>query len=142
LTGGGHFVGDASSFGFITLASALVYHPAISTPSPLLFWLTDDGQGQGAIWQANGQIASSQNPAAAGEILSMYTTSLIEGGAIPPRVIVGGRLAEVVYFGGAPGYPGYFQVNFRVPGGIAGPAVPVHLSYLDRPSNEVTIALN
>ena len=69
----------------------------------------------------------------------MYTTSLIEGGAIPPRVIVGGRFAEVVYFGDAPGYPGYFQVNFRVPERVTGSVVPVPLRYLDRPSNEVTI---
>ena len=73
----------------------------------------------------------------------MYTTSLAEGGVIPPQVSVGGRLAEILYFGDAPGYPGYFQVNFRVPGGAAqGPAVPVRLTYLARPSNEVTIAIH
>ena len=71
----------------------------------------------------------------------MYTTNLIEGGAIPPRVIVGDRLAQVVYFGDAPGYAGYFQVNFRVPVGATGAAVPVRLRYLDRPSNEVTIGV-
>ena len=72
----------------------------------------------------------------------MYTNNLIEGGAIPPQVAIGGQLAEVLYFGDAPGYPGFFQVNFRVPSGVTpGPAVPVRLTYLDRPSNEVTVAL-
>jgi uncharacterized protein (TIGR03437 family) len=72
----------------------------------------------------------------------MYTTSLIQGGAIAPRVIIGGKLAEVVYFGDAPGYPGYSQVNVRVPGGVApGSAVSVRLNYLNRPSNAVTIAV-
>ena len=31
---------------------------------------------------------------------------------IPPHVIVGGKLAQILYFGAAPGYPGYYQVNF------------------------------
>ena len=43
----------------------------------------------------------------------MYTTSLIEGGVIPPQVTVGGQMAEVLFFGVAPGYPGYYQLNFR-----------------------------
>ena len=44
----------------------------------------------------------------------MYTTSLVEKGVVPPKVSVGGVLAETLYFGDAPGYPGYNQVNFRV----------------------------
>jgi uncharacterized protein (TIGR03437 family) len=89
-----------------------------------------------------GQVASSQTPALAGEILSIYVSGLAEGGAIPPQVAVGGRLAEVLFFGDAPGYPGYFQVNFRVPGGVsAGAAVPVRLTYLGRSSNPVTLAV-
>ncbi len=59
-----------------SLASAEIYSPVVLIPSPVLFSLP--GGAQGAIWYATtGQIASSQNPAAAGEILSMYTTRLI-----------------------------------------------------------------
>ena len=123
------------------LASAERYTPQLLDPAPVLFSLSGDGTGQGAIWHSDaGKIASSTDPATAGDVLSMYTTSLFEGSVIPPQVAIGGQLAEILFFGDAPGYPGYFQVNFRVPHGVApGPAVPVRLTYLGRPSNEVTV---
>jgi hypothetical protein len=126
-----------------SIATAEIYHPAVLVPAPVLFSLPGDGQGQGAIWDAaTGLVASSNNPAVAGEVLAMYATSLADGGVIPPQVAIAGKLAELLYFGNAPGYPGYSQVNFRVPSGVSpGPAVPVRLTYLSRPSNEVTIGV-
>jgi uncharacterized protein (TIGR03437 family) len=71
----------------------------------------------------------------------MYTTSLADGGVIPPQVSIGGRLAQVLYFG-ASGYPGYNQVNFRVPDGVSpGAAVSVRLTYIGRSSNAVGIGV-
>jgi uncharacterized protein (TIGR03437 family) len=133
LIAGGNPIYVPSSF-------AELYTPASIIAAPALFSLPGGG---GAIWDsATGQIGTSDNPAFAGEILSMYTTSLADGGVIPPHVAVGGRLAEILYFGPAPGYPGYYQVNFRVPSGVApGLAVPVHLTYLGRSSNRVTIGV-
>jgi galactose oxidase-like protein len=124
------------------VASAELYTPAVLVPAPVLFSLSGDGKGQGAIWHAQtGQIASAGGPAVAGEALSMYTTSLADGGVIPPQVAIGGRLAEVLYFG-ASGYPGYNQVNFRVPDGMPpGAAVSVRLTYLGRSSNAVGIGV-
>jgi hypothetical protein len=123
--------------------SAEIYKPPVPVPAPALFSLSGDERGQGAIWHAaTGQVASANNPAIAGEALSMYTTSLLDGGVIPPQVAIGGRLAETLFFGKAPGYPGFNQVNIRVPSAIApGPNVPVRLIYLGRPSNEVTIGV-
>ncbi|HTS56297.1 MAG TPA: kelch repeat-containing protein [Terriglobales bacterium] len=134
---------SGGAWGGGVLASDEIYTPAVLAPAPVLFSLSGDGRGQGAIWRsATGQITSSANPATAGDVLSMYTTSLFEGGAIPPQVAVGSQLAEILFFGDAPGYPGYYQVNFRVPSGIApGLAVSVRLTYLGRQSNEVTIGV-
>jgi Galactose oxidase, central domain len=140
ITGGQAWGGFDLNYG--SLASTDVYHPAIVSPPPALFPLDGSGQGQGAIWNAStGQAAASQTPASAGTILSMFVSGLAEGGAIPPQVAVGGQLAEILYFGDAPGYPGYFQVNFRTPDGVSpGAEVPVRLTYFGRASNEVTIA--
>jgi uncharacterized protein (TIGR03437 family) len=141
LITGGVTVGGTNIAG--NTATAEIYQPALLIPGPRLFSLLGDGRGQGVIWHADtGQIATPDNPAGAGEVLSMYTTSLFEGGVIPPQVAIGGRLAEILYFGQAPGYPGYDQVNFRVPNGAAsGPAISVRLTYLGRPSNAVTIGV-
>lgn len=126
-----------------TVAMSELYTPPVLMPGPALFSISGDGRGQGAIWNGvTGLIVSPANPATAGDVLAMYTTSLFDGGVIPPQIAIGGQLAEILYFGGAPGYPGYNQVNFRMPGGVAlGPAVPVRLTYIGRPSNAVTIGV-
>lgn len=142
LVAGGVYYGGIGIF-YGSLSSAELYTPALLKAAPVLFSLSGDGRGQGAIWHGTtGQAASANDPAVAGEALSMYAANMDNSGAVPPQVAVGGKPAVILYFGSAPGYPGFNQVNFLVPSGAApGSAISVRLTYLNRPSNEVTIGM-
>ena len=140
ITGGSTFSSHES---FQGLSSAEIYTPANLVPAASLLSLSGDGTGQGAIQHATTyQLVTSDNPAVAGEIVVIYCTGFVEGAVIPPQVSIGGRMAEVLWFGDTPGYPGLNQMNALVPAGVAsGSAVPVWMSYIGRPSNQVTVAV-
>jgi hypothetical protein len=133
--------GQASSGNPGAGSFAEIYHPSVLISPPALLKAPDSGQGA-ILHGATQQLVSADNPAVAGEVVEIYLTGLTDRSAIPPQVIIGGRMAQVLFFGGAPGYSGLSQVDVRVPDGVAaGPAASVRLFYLGRPSNEVTIAV-
>lgn len=112
--------------------------------APMLLSLSGDGKGQGAILHAGTtQAATSTNAAISGEALEIYATGLGATSSVTvPHVSIGGRRAEILFYGNSPGFIGLNQVNVRVPAGVApGPAVPVRLTHFGLPSNEVTIGV-
>jgi uncharacterized protein (TIGR03437 family) len=111
--------------------------------SPVLYSIPGAATNQGAILHAGtSRLVTANDPATPGEAIEIFGTGLTEGGAIAPQVSIGGRLAQVLFFGDAPGYPGLNQVNVTVPTGITpGASVGVWWNYLGRPSNTVTIGV-
>ena len=142
LVAGGVSYGGIGIFGG-SLASTELYTPDVLVPGPALVAVSGDRRGQGAIFHAGTtHAAAPEDPAAAGENVDIHFTGLSIDSGLRLQVAIGGRIAAVQVVSQAPGVPGVNQVRVRVPLGIEpGPAVPVRLTYVDRPSNEVTIAV-
>jgi uncharacterized protein (TIGR03437 family) len=119
----------------------------VTAISPGIFF--DTASGFGAVLVSGTAQVTQQRPVAAGEIIEIYVTGM---GAVQeqpnglrtttanPQVTIGGRPADVLFSGLAPGFPGLYQVNARVPSGLAG-VQPLKLIVGTSTSNEVKVQL-
>ena len=137
---------------------------AVAPSAPALFTLDSTGKGQAGMLNEKGCCNSARNPAVRGGFAALYATGAgqtappgIDGAmaafdriadypvpALPVRVTVGGRPAEIQYAGAAPhAVAGLLQVNFRVPGDApTSDAVPLVLMVGDaRSPDGVTMAV-
>jgi trimeric autotransporter adhesin len=87
----------------------------VAAAAPGIF-TTSNGTGQAAANNEDGTVNSTVNPIARGSIIVLYATG--EGQNIESiNLTIGGTLAELLFAGHAPGFPGLMQINARVPGG-------------------------
>lgn len=114
--------------------SAKIDLPLSSQSVPGVFTVDASGEGRAAVLNQDGTLNSQDNPALAGEVISIYATGA--GPMVPPgvdgeiapltlplpepllavRVSLSGLPADVHYAGAAPGLvSGVLQVNARVP---------------------------
>ena len=147
LNDGRVLVAGGVSYGGIGLfygaeTSAELYHPQVLIPAPRLLTVGEAGRQGRILHGGTGRIVTEADPATAGEILEVYLKGLMDGSVLPPTVVIGGRMAEVLLFGNSPSIEGVNLAHVRVPDGIVpGPEVGVRLMYLERTSNEVTIGV-
>jgi hypothetical protein len=118
--------------------TAELYTPDSLLAAPVLSSDTTAGQS-GLVHAASGLPVSADDPAVADEVVELRCTGLNAGSVIPPRVAIGGRLADIVSVAPADS-SGARAVQVRVPHDITAGAVSLRLSYIGRWSNELTIA--
>jgi len=115
------------------------------------------GTGPGAIEHGlTYQLVTDTNPAAGGEVISVYCTGLgavvppVQTGAaatsasqtvVPVQVLIAGNAAQVLYSGVAPGFAGLNQVNVVVPPGTPSGPQPLVISANGIASNTVTVSI-
>jgi len=122
-------------------AAVANFSTKVAAAAPGIFTISN-GTGQAAANNADGTANSSTNPVPRGAIIVLYATG--EGQNIESiSLTIGGDLAELLYAGHAPGFPGLMQINARVPAGT-GPVgnLPVSLGIGNATSQPgVTVAV-
>jgi hypothetical protein len=105
--------------------------------------LASNGRGQGAIYHAGTRyLTTGDDPAMAGEAVDLTVRGLATQSVGLVRVSIGWRFATVQSVTTVADSTDLSIVRVRVPLGVAaGPAVQVRLFAMDRPSNDITMAV-
>jgi uncharacterized protein (TIGR03437 family) len=133
---------------------------SVADARPGIFVLDSSGKGHAAMLNEDGTVNSAGNAASKGSAVVFYATGegetkppgvdgkiatdVLPGPVLPVFVWIGGREAEVLYAGAAPGMvAGLMQVNVRVPSDApSGENVPVTLRVGDAYSqSDVSMAV-
>ena len=131
----------------------------LAKSSPGIFTGPQNGLGAGAILHADFSLVTQANPAKRNEVVQLFLTGL---GAVTPavpdgvaapgnplslltgviNVYVGGKQADVLFKGLAPGLAGLYQINFRVPAtSPTGGAVPLAIETPEAFHDQADIAV-
>jgi uncharacterized protein (TIGR03437 family) len=158
-----------SSYPLVALRGSVPSVPvAVIVPEhqPGIYTADTSGSGQGIVTNAiTGRLVDADNPAHAGNFLTIYCAGLgvvqgiapPDGAAVPAEPLfpttarvtatIGGVDAPVLFSGLTATLAGLYQVNVQVPPGVGGVDVPVVITAVDTGtgfavrSNSVTIAV-
>jgi len=114
--------------------------------------------GPAVVHASDFSLVTAAKPAQSGEVLTLYASGLgatrpsLEPGKVfasdplqvansPIEVTVGGQAAEVLYAGGYPGTTDGFQVDFRMPSGVAPGMASLQLTAAFIQSREVSLSI-
>jgi len=120
-----------------------------------IFTINQAGNGPGVITDTNWQVNLLTRAAGPSEVMVLWGTGLgpvafDETRGAPSedmrssdvQVFVGGKPAELLFRGRAPGYSGLDQINFRVPPGLEGCYVPVAVKVAGLVSNFTSLSIS
>jgi uncharacterized protein (TIGR03437 family) len=134
---------------------------AVASAQPAIFTADDSGKGQGLIYSiaADGSqtLANPAAPAKAGDSILIRCSGLgavdpaVAAGTVAPEpasktvnpvtVSIGGQDAPVSFAGLLPGTTGTYQIQAKIPSGVAGDQTPVVITVAGQPSPVVTMAV-
>ena len=133
---------------------------SVAAAQPGIFTKAQNGSGQGAIVKQDGvTLAEPGTPAVRGEVVIIYCSGLgpvsppvvagrpapsspLSGVVNPVTVSIGGKEAQVLFAGLAPGFSGLYQINAFVPSDSdTGDTVEVVVESAGQKSRPVTIAV-